>query len=845
MTRTKSKGLWYSSRLLGVATLMLALAGCGGGSSGGQGPAGPPGPGGPPGNAPPAASALSIVISSVTVNSPPVVNFTVTNEGGFAYPGIADTDLRFNIAKLIPASNGKTAHWQNYIETGGTAMHGSQERNRGRAGDVWGQLVDHGDGTYTYTFMTDITLGQVNCPAPCTEADGVTQLDLSYQPGLVHRVGIQQGNSALPLANAVFDFIPQTGAIVPVTDSGRDIVKTDNCNECHTKVMAHGSRYDTRLCVTCHNPGSWVDSSTPVDFKVMIHKIHDGENLPSGNGYHVGNSDFSDVVFPQDVRNCNKCHDADPASSRHTAQGDNWEMVPSMAACGSCHDNVDFSTGANHPGGVVNDDSQCTGCHETGGWAGSIAESHAIPGRAELANFQYNILEICGTPVGSDPMCPPGSNPTVKFSVTDPSGATTHEYGAAYNILTATTTDPEFTNSTARLTVDIAWYSGSQPGDISKRDYTNDCGHGNRPGRADAVTLGGSSAVTDNGDGTFTFNGALASPVEVIPDAGCFNANSSGATGTGAIALEGRMAAQDGTGAYTVRVPVTSQVAYFGITDTTPIPRRVVASAVDKCDNCHDVLSLHGNSRNNNIQLCVLCHNPLDSDVNDRAKDANGLPDPTQMVDGKVEESVDLKRMIHGIHAGAKTRYDGSPADGFREKGLVVGTNSHDFSDVRFPGVLSRCETCHVQVTAGRNTYDTYTLEDRTDANGGNWELPAQDIIYGSTVNSFPDPVADAGAFATRLADQSDDIKYSPIASVCTSCHDDTVARSHMMGNSAQIGASPVSPLLTSGKMDGVTQAVLEGNVEACPVCHGPGKDADVKVVHDIATAKALREYFP
>ena len=33
---------------------------------------------------------------------------------------------------------------------------------------------------------------------------------------------------------------------------------------------------DTRLCVTCHNPGSWVAGTpnVPVDFKVMIHRIH-------------------------------------------------------------------------------------------------------------------------------------------------------------------------------------------------------------------------------------------------------------------------------------------------------------------------------------------------------------------------------------------------------------------------------------------------------------------------------------------------------------------------------------------------------------------------------------------
>ena len=283
-------------------------------------------------------------------------------------------------------------------------MHGSQERFRDRPTDVWGELVDHGDGTYTYTFETDIT--NVTCPAPCTEADG-TPLDLSYQPGLTHRVSIQQGNRDLPMANAVYDFVPAGGAVT----SERLIVKTANCNECHDKITAHGSRFETKLCVTCHNPGSWADADTTVDFKVMIHKIHRGENLPSveaGGSYAVGSHDFSDIVFPQDIRNCTKCHDG---SDPETPQGDAWQ-TPNMEACGSCHDDIDFSKDgavdpAGHPGGIVSDNTECTTCHAENRIAGSVAASHTIPGKAERALFQFNILEVCGTAAGSNPTCPP------------------------------------------------------------------------------------------------------------------------------------------------------------------------------------------------------------------------------------------------------------------------------------------------------------------------------------------------------------------------------------------------------------------------------------------------------
>ena len=250
------------------------------------------------------------------------------------------SDLRFNIAKLVPGSNGEPASWQNYINRAvNGAVEGTQERLA--AGFAFGTLLNQGGGNYTYTFATDITSAAANpCPAPCTNADGKA-LNISYQPGLTHRVTIQQANSAKPKATGVLDFVPAGGAV-----SARDIVLTATCNQCHSELTAHGTRIDTKLCVTCHNPGSWVAGppDTSVDFKVMIHKIHynnAGAALPSvlagGTPYKIGSKDFSTVAFTQDVRNCTRCHDG-----ALSAQGDNWKNRPSMEACGSCHDNVYF-----------------------------------------------------------------------------------------------------------------------------------------------------------------------------------------------------------------------------------------------------------------------------------------------------------------------------------------------------------------------------------------------------------------------------------------------------------------------------------------------------------------------
>jgi OmcA/MtrC family decaheme c-type cytochrome len=848
MTRTKSLGLWCR-RVLGVSIVLVTLSGCGGGG-GGQGSSSPPG-------VSPTAK-LNISIDSVTIASAPVVKFTVTNQNGAAYPGLADSDLRFNIAKLTPGVDGDLSQWQDYIVSSSDgALRGSQERlhQPPRDSDVWGKLVDHGDGTYTYTFATD--LANAPCPAPCTEADG-KPLDLSYRPGLTHRVGIQQGNSALPAANAVYDFVPAGGAVTKL-----EIVKMANCNVCHDRLTAHGNRYEIKLCVTCHNPGSWVKNAdgtaTTVDFKVMIHKIHrspeiNNEQFPH-NDYAVGNHNFADVVFPQDTRNCTKCHnDDDP----ETPQGNNWQLFPSMEACGSCHDDIDFSKDGSelggHPGGAVDSNIQCSACHKEGGIAGSVAESHTIPGKAERAFFRFNILTICGQPIDQDPKCTEGESPTVTFSVEDPSGKGGHAYGNFYNILPASTTDPEFAAATAGSTptvrMDFAWKG------VGENDYTNDANPGDtvgdRPAEALRADLLTSPGVSYQGEGIYLYKAADDSTPWTIP----VLTPPHTPIGTVAVAIEGRGAAYsvadcgklppvDLTGCYTVRVPVRSPVAYAAINDPTPQPRRQVVDATTKCDRCHDVLSLHGGSRSDNVQLCVFCHNPNMTDVNDRPMDANGLPDASQTVDNKTEESVDFKRLIHGIHAASKTNFDGTDAHGFRDKGLVVygfRGSVNDYSDVRFPGVLSRCDSCHLgegDLNAAA-TYDTYVLEDHSAAGGANWDLPAVNGIFGSTVHSYPSADPDAIDFISGTTfddaqlNQADDYKYSPIASVCSSCHDGNFAMLHMRDQGAAIFGGP-----------GSQQAVQENHIEICALCHGPGQSVDVKQKHEEVTAEAFGEFVP
>jgi len=748
-----------------VSLLAFALAGCGGGSGGGISSAGVPAAPLDVGRgvaALVASSALTTTITGVSINSPPVVNFTVTNQAGEGMNGLTAADLRFNIAKLVPGSNGGPSNWQNYINrTADGAVQGAQERSA--AGYAFGTLANNGNGSYVYTFATDIK--SATCPAPCTDADGKA-LDISYQPGLTHRVTIEQANSVYPKSTGVYDFVPAGGSVT----TKRDIVLTSVCNQCHSEVRMPGTnRVDIRLCVTCHNPGSWIAGTpnTSLDFKVQSHKLHYGASLPSvkaGGSYKIGTADFSKVVLPRDVRNCAMCHDG-----ALSAQGDNWKTQPSMQACGSCHDDVYFGASPDpakpyqtvaHPGGVMTDNSTCALCHAAGRFTDNkdIVVAHNFPARlkAATAKFKYNIISVTPTTAGAKPV--------ITFSVTDPTNA-----DAPYDIKTAAA----FTaGGASTLTVKLGW---NTPG---TSDFGND-NSGQPFGQPVSINLLNNAAVVAGATpGTYNVTSTVAIPATQ--------------TGTLRALMEGHPAGDvTAAGTFADRLPVKSVFKDFAITGSVTARRVVVDIA--KCDVCHGVLSLHGNNRTDEPGVCAVCHNPNATDAARRPTTAGVL---SGGVDGKLEESVDFKTMIHAIHAGQ------SDKGGFRTKGITVygfGGSVNDFSGVIFPGKLNDCSMCH----AGTS----YQLT-------GVWAEPTANGILGSTTST--------GASAS---DPADNLRTSPTAAVCSSCHDSMGAQSHM------------ADFLPRGQFS-VTQAAIAagaaGIVERCSSCHEPGGPVDVDVVHRV-----------
>lgn len=745
--------------LAGLAGLLVA---CGGGGGGNSAPGVEPGPAPPNQPIPPApipptpsanpyaeAEVLNAFITDATINgdNQPAIQFQLSDSNNIAITDLTVEDVRFVVAKLETSPLGSsTGSWQSYInvvaqpEVGtGTVpqLQATYERD--------GEFTNLGDGIYSYRYATSLT----DLPADVLMQAEVEGLDLGYDANLTHRVAIQFDN-APGKANPNRDWIPATGATDGIFTM--DIAATANCNRCHDPLAIHGGgRQEIKYCVACHNPGSVdPDSTNTVDMKVMIHKIHRGANLPSVQdgepyviyGFRNSPHDYSHVQYPQDIRNCVNCHVGSATGAdldyelTETAQGDNWSLYATQAACGSCHDDLDFSR---HAGGQP-DDMNCDSCHSTGGRAGSIADSHAILSVAASNKFMAEILSVDSSMQGE--------NPVVSFKISNP------ETGEDYDILT----DPVF--SGASINVKNAW---------STTDYTNT---GNGEDDANSVSTSALTGSTPNGDGSFSVTMPLAIPDgserPFIP-----------ATGSGAAVIEGRLSLVLEPGESPETVPLTNVHSFFSIDepDGVAVPRRTSVE-LDSCLSCHQKLSLHGGNRTDDIDSCVTCHNPRNTDREVRLIAANP---PT---DGKTEESIDFKTMVHGIHAAAM-RENALQIVGFRGFNTYVYDEEH----VQYPGNLANCVACH--------TDSGYTL-------------PLPNGVLGTTINTGMDHQSPV-----------DDTVITPITAVCSSCHDGGEATAHMTQNGGSFST-------TQGAID--SGAV----VETCNTCHGEGRISDVTEVHDI-----------
>ncbi|MDJ0916801.1 MAG: OmcA/MtrC family decaheme c-type cytochrome [Woeseiaceae bacterium] len=715
------------------------------GPAGPQGPAGPAGPTGGTGDPGPSAAIpienvdrINIEIQNVTIpaGSPPTVTLNLTNDDTLGLKGLAAGQLRFVISQLspAPAGSGLSSEWQSYVTRSSAGIPDAQATTETATA---GTFVDNDDGTYVYTFasvLDDYSGGPV------------------FDGSKTHRIGVEIRGQAPISTNGIYDFVPNDPAATNLFT--RAIVDNQTCNACHDVFGFHGGpRTDITYCVTCHNPSS-IDGDTAteawggtVDMTAMIHKIHYGAELTEGYtivGFRGTVYDYSNVKFSQDVRNCGTCHDD---TNPNTPDAGHWLEFPSRNSCGSCHDDIDWANGG-HPGSsgtgiTFTDDTLCADCHGPNSTVngGDLKTDvvHTIATAEASKNFAFNVVDITNTGTGDTPV--------VFFSVTDPLNG-----DAPYNIQT----DPEFTTCSfglSRLAIGIAW---------NTTEYNN-VDSGKSPGLPISINpltaCGGAS--TDEGGGVFS----VTSPIPVPATA----------MGSLAVTIDGHPAVViDGTGE---RIAVPNAIAYAPITDGVAVPRRN-AVAIEKCADCHNQLAMHGNNRTDNIEVCVTCHAPNVTDINRRAGQC-----ATEL--GTDDVTVDMKVMIHALHAGGAT---GVPYDvcGF-------GNRPHTF-DFAYPGKLNNCEGCHEP--------------------GGYYPVDPNAVLATTT------------SAGTDLASPLDDTVTSPNSAVCSTCHVSNLAKLHMEQNGGFFDLTNVK------NADGSINAPQE----TCQLCHGPGGSSDVGEVHGVSS---------
>jgi OmcA/MtrC family decaheme c-type cytochrome len=842
-----------------------------------------------------AALDLKITITSITVpaTGKPVVAFKATdNNSDDAISGLPPADMRFALLKLVPGVTGGNDTWVSYMAANATSVPSTESPATATA--AGGTVTDNGDGTYIYTFLKNVVTDPANA--------GTT-----YDATATHRFAMQVSQSANGLqvfapVNVVKDFIPTTGADVT---GKNDKVDGAACLECHSSFRAKaggtgafhgGSRYDVRFCVACHNdqrrftalPGtgttplvdldatgvvtvdpatqaaSWVGTAVMmngeafINLPVFIHKIHMGDGLTLNGGSYTAVEKPYETTYPQDIRNCDKCHRS-PAP-----MAANFATKPSRRACGSCHDGVSFAAvppagRVAHSGPAQADDSKCIACH---------------PASAAKSQLGIGVLEAHLAIAPPDPAAST-SNTTTNIGYVPAAGAQpTGAIQIAYNVKSVARDANKHPSITFRFVIKDSTPNGTPvifntyaagtvtemmdgfvsspsayfayalpqdgikaPADFNMKvgGYIKTIWNGTATGSAagtmtfDAtsgyytVTLTGvtipDSAVMLTGGLGYTYSATTTPPLTQI-NLPAYPYGDSTVIPTCATGLK--------CGGLVVTATDVSMVATDATTGKAYAARRPIVSNAN-CLKCHEQLganpSFHAGQRNDGA-TCAFCHYPNQT--------SSGW-------------SASSSTFIHGIHGASKRSVDfnwhaACPAGTTIADGTCTKDNADPyFAKVTYPGILNNCQQCHLPGTydfsASASAAALPNLLMSTVATG----------TYTAAISNSPyikaDGVTDYGTnySTTNLTTGTKDgvacttttpcvctldapcdpsgttwVK-SPITAACSTCHDSTNEIKHMTD--------------MGGTFYG-TRLAAQANSEMCMMCHGPGTVAAIADAH-------------
>ena len=516
-----------------VSLVALLLGACGGD----DGDDGSPGdPGGLP--------AMTITQINLTIDKVELkdgiatLDYQVRNQDDEAIIGIPSAT--YIAAQLLPqgvTNAGDSSQWQYFTSENCSTANCS------------GTVTDYKNGHYSYTFSSAF--------------DGLNQV--TFLNDATQRIVIKVGGDSLadgtllPTTNQHLDW-QVSGAQVAYT---RDILTIDSCNACHTDLAFHGGKYNQiETCVTCHN-AQRVSNPDNI-FPQMIHAKHLG-------------------VFPQSLANCQSCHTPNTV----LAENENWNRVPTMQSCGSCHTNINFPAGQGHP--MQADNSNCVACHN----AQWTTEVHSgADDAAALAQFAANIQSASMTADGTV---------TIDVSLNNPATGETYSDSADKQ---------NFLND---LRVYANWGTSF--------DYATRS--------AISIKLRETSPLSgSNGVYRYQLSG-LTIPAGTESD-------------KGTLVLQGRVCAQeanlvDCATANVDVLPIKSSHQFFNMTALSDTGRRIVVTN-ETCGTCHgnQKLNFHG-ARNDLEGQCQVCHNH------------NMLADSS--VANPSNATADFKQLIHSLHS--------------------------------------------------------------------------------------------------------------------------------------------------------------------------------------------------
>jgi hypothetical protein len=572
----------------------------------------------------------------------------------------------------------------------------------------------------------------------------------------------------------------------------RDIVTTDTCNRCHDPLAIHGgSRQKVELCILCHNPTQSIDPDTgsSVDMPNMVHKIHFGENLENGYvviGYRQGVHDYSDIVFPAEVNDCEICHTggvptdiaplvADP-NPAPTCDSNSYSMTNVIWG-----DEGNIDVRLDSAEGNVFASAGGAGSQETGQWVSDgqkfvlvDAESSEI---LHEVTVQNSVFGCANNPPGTFRGDAGSEHEAWMYRPSRVACGACHDwvdFAEGVNHIAQDSDDncaqchkPDSGNEFDRsvtgahtveykstqldgFLVEILGIENTDPGDKPVVTFSMSDKNGPlNPLQLDRLRF---SIAGPNTDFAFYAQETATNSLRQSGSNWLYRFNTrlpADAMGSFSIGVEGRREAVLHKGDEEVEMEDQMQnfIDPFVVTDDLAVDRRVIVDDA-LCENCHSNLTLHGSNRHDANGYCQTCHRPDATDANVRPE-GTGAP-----------ESIDFRYMIHKIHRGAELE-DGYVVYGYR-------SSLHDFSDIHFVGDLRNCESCHVD--------DSYTLP----------------------LNSGLEPVTTPRDAWTPML---------PETAACLSCHDGESAAVHADSNTTDLG-------------------------EACATCHGVGKTYAVEAVH-------------